>query len=132
MGNKCNCITSQSTDEAEDALLGSEQQHQQQQQSQRHQQAGEQRHRLSLPFPRVARQAPRGPPPPYQQVWEILQNQEHANNYHVELARARKRFYGLLRVARKFTVEICLIENASWTEHDFWSNMQNAQWARFS
>ena len=53
MGNRCNCVTSQSTDEAEDALLGGDEHrqlpHHQIQQQVQHQQ-----------------QTPRGPPPPYQ------------------------------------------------------------------
>ncbi len=72
MGNKCNCVgRNQSTDEAEDALLGTlEQQRSRQQQQGGHQQ---QNRIMRLPGRQVTRnvtQTPREPPPPYQQVRE--------------------------------------------------------------
>ena len=65
MGNKCNCIASQSTDEAEDALLGSEQRG-----ISRNDRPEQRRQRRFLlrPSRQVTRETPRGPPPPYQQV----------------------------------------------------------------
>lgn len=65
MGNKCSCLSSsQSTDEAEDALLGQE--HRLEGPSSHD---GERRHRQNRTRRLLTtRQAPQGPPPPYQQV----------------------------------------------------------------
>lgn len=70
MGNKCSsCLNSQSTDEAEDALLGQEQPNPA---TSSHVvvSTGERRHRLSRTRRLLVtrQQAPREPPPPYQQV----------------------------------------------------------------
>ncbi len=70
MGNRCNCIASQSTDEAEDALLGSEQRgiSRNDRPEQPREQQRRQRRFLLRPGRQVTRETPRGPPPPYQQV----------------------------------------------------------------